>query len=130
METMPQATPETMPQATPETMPQATSAPPSGGGNIEINPWVLGRTYPEETASVGNTITFTWPEAVHGLYRLPTADCPSTFQNGLNGQESLSEGVQGPKSATYTFQQPGTYWFACPVDSHCLAGMHVKVTVT
>ena len=29
-------------------------------------------------------------------------------------------------AVTFTFRAPGNYWFACPVDGHCRAGMMIK----
>lgn len=29
-------------------------------------------------------------------------------------------------SVTYRFRSAGMYWFACPVDGHCEAGMLIK----
>jgi plastocyanin len=101
-----------------------------GSGSFTIDPWMLGQNYGDRTASVGDTATFVWQQGTHGLYRLSTADCPSTFSNGQNGQLEIQAPTAGPKTATYTFQQSGTYWFACPVDGHCNAGMHFKVTVS
>lgn len=101
-----------------------------GGRTIAISPWELGQNFADQTASVGDTITFTWPSAVHGVYRIPTGECPSTFSAGQNGQESIQEPAEGPKTVSYTFQTAGTYWFACPVDQHCQGGLKVKVTVT
>ena len=101
-----------------------------GGGNITIDPWNLGQNYADQTSSVGSTITFKWEQATHGVYHIPSGDCPSTFQNGLNGQEEIHAPAPAPQTVTYTFSKAGTYWFACPVDGHCNAGMKFKVTVS
>lgn len=102
-------------------------------GGLRVDYWTgPGVVYPDSTAKVGETITFNWPAGEdHGVYLIPSDACPPTFQNGVNGQEAIKEGVVGPAEATYTFTRPGVYWFACPVDEHCAAGgMKLKVTVS
>jgi len=100
-----------------------------GGGDITIDPWTLGQNFADRTASVGDTITFTWDSGRHGVYRIPSGNCPSTFEDGRNGQVEIQAATSGPQTVTYTFENSGTYWFACPVDGHCDAGMLFKVDV-
>lgn len=107
----------------------ATSAITSTAGGLSVNPWMLNQNFGDQAAKVGDTITFTWPQATHGVYILPSGQCPSTFQDGHNGQQEIQAAAPGPKSVTYTFNAAKTYWFACPVDGHCAAGMLFKVTV-
>ena len=102
-----------------------------GGKTLTISPWILGQNFADQTASVGDTIQFSWPaNEFHGVYRIPSGTCPSSFTAGQNGQESIQEPANGPQTVSYTFQSAGTYWFTCPVDSHCQGGLKVKVTVT
>ena len=93
---------------------------------ITVDPWTLGGNY-EGTfqTKVGKTITFVWPSALHGVDRIESSSCPSSFENAE---------VVGPVSdggrATYTFNSPGDCWFACPVDGHCDQGMFIHATVS
>ena len=107
---------------------------------FRIRPWGLCQNYsllyPEPTGlsvPVGAFIAFQWGNATHGVYKIPSAQCPTKFQNGLNGMEAIQEPVNGLSSAgqilvTYIVKKPGVYYFACPVDAHCQRGMKVKVT--
>jgi plastocyanin len=106
-----------------------TSAITSTAEGLSVNPWMLNQNFGDQTVTVGQQITFTWPQGNHGVYVIPSRDCPTTFQDGQNGQKEIQAGVQGPKTVNYTFEQAGTVWFACPVDGHC-DGMKFKVTVT
>jgi plastocyanin len=107
----------------------------------EIDPWTLGEDYSSYypnglVVPVNAIIAWSWGNATHGVYKIPTEECPTTFQNGLNGMEAIQEPVNGlgPGGAkitvSYTVKKPGVYYFACPVGSgsHCRRGMKVKVT--
>lgn len=100
-----------------------------GGGDLTIDPWTLGQNFADRTASVGDTVTFTWDQGNHGVYRIPSGECPPSFEDGQNGQNEIQAAVPGPMTVTYTFEESGTYWFACPVDGHCDGGMLFKVDV-
>jgi plastocyanin len=99
------------------------------GADLTIDPWTLGQNFADRTASVGDTITFTWNKGLHGVYLIPSGDCPSSFDESQNGQTEIQAAASGPQTVTYTFDDSGTYWFACPVDGHCDAGMLFKVDV-
>jgi plastocyanin len=98
---------------------------------ITIDPWKLGQTYPEQKASVNDSIKFVW-KGTHGVFKIPSGTCPSDFTpSSSNG---ISE-VSAPKAdgtAEFKFPSAGTYWFACPVGdgAHCEGGMLIKVVVS
>jgi plastocyanin len=110
------------------TGPQTTTTA-GGGGSFTIDPWALGQNYADRQVSVGDTATFSWTQGTHGVFLLIGSSCPSTFQDGQNGMKEIAAATPGPKTVTYTFQESGTFWFACPVDRHCQAGMLFQVTV-
>lgn len=103
----------------------AAPRPAPTGAIIVIDPWKI-QSYPEKTAKVGDKIDFKW-SGRHGVWKIPSGQCPSSFTVG-NGLEEII-GATNDGSASYTFNTPGTYWFACPVSGHCDAGMVQKVIV-
>jgi plastocyanin len=88
--------------------------------DIEIA-WSI-RAYPNESAQVGDTITFTWASG-HNVNIHPTGTCTETG--------AMSVGTTSP--ATYTFAEADVgqdLFFACDVGSHCEFEQHVTVSVT
>jgi plastocyanin len=113
--------------------PTGTSPVTTVPGGLMVDHWTgPGVVYPDSTAKVGDTITFSWPAGENrGVYLIPTDECPPTFSPTANGQQEIKAGVVGLAEATYTFTKPGVYYFACPVDEHCsVGGMKLKVTVS
>jgi len=114
--------------------------------NFYLIPWELGIDYSlfyrgedgEDgiVLPVGTTLAWSWGDDVHGVYRIPTEECPNTFRDGLNGMEAIQEPVNGLSrsgdiTVLYNLDEAGVYYFACPVGKglHCLLGMKIKVTV-
>ncbi|KAG7669572.1 hypothetical protein Ndes2526B_g05912 [Nannochloris sp. 'desiccata'] len=110
---------------------------------LTIRPWSLGQNYsrlypgPDGlVVPVGAVLAWTWGNATHGVYRIPSEECPRTFTDGLNGMEAIQEPVNGLSisgrtiTVTYVVEQAGVYYFACPVGGgqHCRRGMKLKVT--
>ena len=82
--------------------------------------WAIG-SYPDETAQVGDTITFTW-DSGHNVHIHPTGSCDET--------DAIEVGVESPAVYTVTDADAGqSLFFACDVGSHCELGQHVTVTV-
>ncbi|KAH7623155.1 hypothetical protein Ndes2526B_g01570 [Nannochloris sp. 'desiccata'] len=98
---------------------------------LAIDPWRLGQQYPEQTASVGDVITFKW-SGNHGVYRIPSGSCPSDFTATSSNGISVIQAAEADGTAEYTFGSTGTYWFACPVGNgdHCNGGMIIKIVVS
>ena len=82
--------------------------------NIRVDDW-KPRSYVPMTASVGDTVTFTWPRGYHNVYAHPTGSC-SVFGSTLVGYDP---------GATYTFAEPGMLAFACHVGNNCRDGQIV-----
>lgn len=44
---------------------------------LTVDPWELGKTYPNLNAKVGQTITWKWTNGPHGVFRIPSNTCPT-----------------------------------------------------
>lgn len=75
--------------------------------------------------SVGDTVTFTW-SGTHGLTMIPSGQCPVLF---TGPDVTTLVDVSSGGSYEWKAMEPGTYWFACQVPGHCLAGQVIKITV-
>jgi hypothetical protein len=97
---------------------------------ITIDPWRLGQKYPNQSASVGDSIYFKWT-GTHGVYEIPSSSCPSDFKPSSSNGISVVQAAKASGTADYKFGKAGTYWFACPVNqgAHCNGGMLIKVVV-
>ncbi|EIE26336.1 hypothetical protein COCSUDRAFT_58873 [Coccomyxa subellipsoidea C-169] len=105
----------------------ATATASVGGGQIyAIDPWSLGKSYAPLTVAASSRIRFNW-NSRHGVYRIPSGSCPSSFSPG-NGIIALAPASNGGSFTTPPLS-PGVYWYACPVPTHCPSGMIFKVTV-
>eukprot|EP00884_Botryococcus_braunii_P007965 jgi/Botrbrau1/1716/Bobra.116_2s0058.1 len=80
--------------------------------------------YPPATATVGDTVNFTWT----GTHDLRMFDGAATCEGDENGGTVLSP-VSSPGRGTYTFTAPGVYTFLCTVGNHCQRGQIVTYTV-
>merc|ERR1719148_214753 len=90
--------------------------------NLELD-WVRGKTYPKESAKVGDTLTFNWDDdETHNVLIHPTKDCTTT------GATMVGE----TPGAKHTFEEVGEITFACDVYSggHCRSGQIVTYVVT
>jgi len=92
--------------------------------------WIIpadGQPYPSMTASVGDTLTFSWSQGTHDVWIHPTHTCDET------GAIQIASTADNP--TTYTFQPADgspsgiTHTFVCDVGSHCEVGMYMNVTV-
>ncbi|KAL4440712.1 hypothetical protein ABPG77_000421 [Micractinium sp. CCAP 211/92] len=83
---------------------------------------------PEVTVKAGGTLEFVWT-GFHGVWQVPSGSCPASFVEGPDMTE-IGASTDGG-SASVMLMEPGTYWYACPVPTHCdSGGMLMKVTVT
>lgn len=81
--------------------------------------WAI-QPYEDETASPGDTITFTF--AGHNVFIHPSGDCT---EDG-----AITVGLTSP--ATYTFTEAdvgSSLFFACDIGGHCESGQHITVNV-
>ena len=81
--------------------------------------WTI-TTYSDETASIGDAVTFTWT-GNHDVYLHSSGGCTESDDDTLVGSSS---------PATYTFDAAGDYTFACEVGSHCENGQMILFTVS
>jgi len=79
------------------------------------------REYDPLTVAVGDTVTFSW-RGFHGVAEIDSEDCPVSFDNILAPETSSGE-------YEWTATEPGTYYLACQVGSHCSSGQKIKITV-
>ena len=87
--------------------------------NIDIQ-WAI-QDYPDTTANVGDTISFTWASG-HNVYIHPTGTC--------DPEGAILVGETSP--ATYTFTADDVdenLFFVCAVSGHCDAGQTISVAV-
>lgn len=75
--------------------------------------------------SVGDTVTFEW-SGFHGIVEVPSGECPTNFM-GPDIVTLADESAGG--SFTWEAAEPGTYWLACQVGTHCLGGQIIQITV-
>jgi plastocyanin len=75
-----------------------------------------GGRFADLTFKLGDTITFSWPSSSHDVQRHTENDCVVT------GAVSLFAAVAGPATFAYEFEEPGDFFFACDVGTHCNAG--------
>ena len=63
---------------------------------------------------------------LHTVAMVPTANCPGDWS--APGVAVLSP-MESPKggSYTYTFNESGTYYFACSWSDHCVSGETISV---
>lgn len=78
----------------------------------------------------GGTLVFQWKEdKKQGVMLVPTADCPTEYTPGENGQEEIAPVTEGGE-ARYTFDTAGTFYFVSQQEDKCDRGAKVTVTVT
>lgn len=68
-------------------------------------------------------------QAICLCYAPPARCCNRQVFTNTPPLEELSPPTNGGEF-TFTFTQPGVFWFACPVPGHCNAGMKIKFTVS
>ena len=113
------------PPPPPPTNPTPPNVPPGGDTlTIGTNVWQIpttggGATLPSMTASVGDTVIFQW-NGNHNVYLHPTGTC-NTVNSMLIGNNS---------GASFTFENSGSYVFACQIPQHCDLGMIMTITVS
>lgn len=97
----------------------AAALPSCQASNISVA-WTI-QSYANQTAQVGDSITFTWA-FTHTVYIHPTHSCVKTG-NTLLGNVS---------PVTYTFKKRDagkSIYFACDIASHCSLGQHITIDV-
>ncbi|EFN56009.1 hypothetical protein CHLNCDRAFT_145405 [Chlorella variabilis] len=110
----------------------APSAGPTAAPSGTIIPLVwdfqTSPSYPDQTAKVGDTVEFTWT-GFHGVYRVPDGTCPASYSPNPPLMVEVAPETSGG-AASFEFDAPGDYFFACQVPGHCDGGgMIVKYTV-
>jgi plastocyanin len=83
-----------------------------------INWIITDYTATSYTASVGDTVTFSW-DGGHNVFLHPTGTCDDT---------GATE-VSSSSPAIYTFTEAGSFTFACQVGQHCGNGQILTFTV-
>jgi len=97
------------------------------GADLEVSNWVVPPKsdpyYPIMDAGVGDTILFTWPEAmVLDVHIHPTGTCEE--------EESILVGYSSGTTYTFTQEDAGKeLFFACDVGQRCESGQSIKVKV-
>jgi hypothetical protein len=68
---------------------------------------------------VGDTIRFQWGPGPkpHSVWRIPSDQCPKEWKEGNGLEEIAPPSLSG--EAQFTFDTPGTYYFACSVSGGC-----------
>jgi len=94
--------------------------------NIEwVIPLPLFSTIPDGNASVGDTISFNWPEdAVHNVFIHPSGDC-----DDKTDAEFIGDVFDTTEYVIKESDAGQTLFFACDVGAHCLFTQNVKFTV-
>eukprot|EP00588_Corethron_pennatum_P006879 CAMPEP_0194287554 /NCGR_PEP_ID=MMETSP0169-20130528/34990_1 /TAXON_ID=218684 /ORGANISM="Corethron pennatum, Strain L29A3" /LENGTH=207 /DNA_ID=CAMNT_0039034291 /DNA_START=108 /DNA_END=728 /DNA_ORIENTATION=- len=77
------------------------------------------------SASVGDSLTFTWSGRTHNVLIHPRGTCEET-----DAKEVAGAGASGDVTYEFTDEDVGTVTFACDVGSHCEQGQILVVTVT
>ena len=89
--------------------------------NIDIQ-WAT-HTYPDTTAQVGDTITFTW-SSTHNVNIHPSGTCDDSTGAILVGETS-------PVTYTFTANDANKdLFFICGIPGHCDAGQSITVSVS
>lgn len=83
---------------------------------------IVLRSYAPITVAGGTAVRFNWAKR-HGLYQIPSGQCPASFTPG-NGIVALAKASNGG-SFTTPGLAPGVYWFACPVRARLLSFFRV-----
>jgi hypothetical protein len=68
---------------------------------------------------VGGGIEFVWT-GYHGVYQIPSSTCPTSFQNGVNGETQIAPAAN-VGSVTLKFNTPGN---VCLLESPHLCSKH------
>jgi len=94
---------------------------------IEIE-WKIpapGESLPDGNASVGDTLSFSWPEVsgYHNVYYHPTGTCSDT------GAEKVGDVFDNTEYVIKESDAGSTLTFACDVEFHCEFGQKVQFTV-
>lgn len=79
------------------------------------------KSYAEQSAKVGDTVTFTWGSG-HNVFIHPTGTCDEAG--------AIEVGQTSGASYTFTKDDVGEVVFACDVQSHCESGQIVTYKVT
>ena len=85
--------------------------------------WPQGSNFPDEVATVGDMIYFSWnPDFAHNVYIHPTGTCNETG--------AIFIGDTPPVNYTFTENDVGSsIMFACDIVDHCELGQAVTVDV-
>merc|ERR1711865_1136907 len=91
---------------------------PATGTDYPINWIITDYTATSYTASVGDTVTFSWSGG-HNVFLHPTNAC----------DDAGATEVSSSSPAIYTFTEAGSFTFACQVGQHCGNGQILTFTV-
>ena len=102
----------------------ATSGGPPGGGGARIdvggdNGWIVQGAYDDISASVGDTLVFSYTAGYHDVMLIDNTDCD--FSGGTMLDET--------GSFEFTLTEPGEFIFACTKGSHCASGQQIQRVV-
>jgi len=89
--------------------------PPGDRVVVGEDEWQLNPNPPLERRyfQEGETIVFEWA-GFHNVFLHPSGTCSETDAEVVGATSTGG-------TATYTFPNPGIYWFACDVSDHCEA---------
>ncbi|KAL3155077.1 hypothetical protein ABBQ38_011141 [Trebouxia sp. C0009 RCD-2024] len=105
-------------------------ADPAATYNVTVSPWVNHRVYAPLSVPLGSQLNFVW-SGVHGVYLIPTNQCPAEFPPGPNELHPVSAPGSVNNMLSVNLTSPGVFYFACQVGDHCVEdGQKLIVTVT
>ena len=107
--------------STPTPTPTPSDSVDIGGADYNIDWRVGGVPYPDMTASVGETIAFSY-SSQHNVFLLTSGNCEPSGSTELGG--TLDSPV------LFELTEAGVYTFACQIGDHCADGMIFSVTVS
>ena len=82
-----------------------------------------GKELPPIGADVGDTLIFRWSPGEHAVVELPDE---AKYYTCARLAMAPRAGTQDTPYR-WVVPRPGTYFFACPVDSHCEQGLKIRV---
>ncbi|KAL3141588.1 hypothetical protein ABBQ32_004830 [Trebouxia sp. C0010 RCD-2024] len=105
-------------------------ADPAAVYNVTVSPWVNHVVYAPLSVPLGSQLNFVW-SGVHGVYLIPTNQCPAAFPPGPNELHPVSAPASVNNMLSVNLTTPGVFYFACQVGDHCVEdGQKLIVTVT
>ncbi|KAL3141586.1 hypothetical protein ABBQ32_004828 [Trebouxia sp. C0010 RCD-2024] len=105
----------------------AATQPADPSSNVTVSPWVNHRVYAPLSAPLGSQLNFVW-SGVHGVYLIPTNQCPAEFSPGPDELHPVSAPGSVNNMLSVHLTSPRVFYCACQVGSNSLVSAWLRAT--